>query len=143
MAYRRVEVRVAAPPERVFAAWIDLDRMHEWVGGVTRVTDVTGSPDQVGARYTVWFGRMASRTEVLEADPPHRLRTRFGNQILRGESQATFVADGGGTRLTQEFWTEGIVAAISSWIFARGTWRGSFRGELLDFARLVERGRVR
>ena len=29
-------------PERVFALWTDLQRMGEWVGGVTSVTDISG-----------------------------------------------------------------------------------------------------
>ena len=58
-------VFVAAPAERVFDLWTDLDRMREWVGGVTKVTDVSGPVDQAGTTYSVCFGRMASRTTVL------------------------------------------------------------------------------
>jgi hypothetical protein len=68
MGTHRLSVHVPAPPDRVFGLWIDLDRMKDWVGGVTRVTDVTGPVAQAGTTYTVWFGPMASRTEVLEAD---------------------------------------------------------------------------
>jgi Polyketide cyclase / dehydrase and lipid transport len=52
---------VAAPPEQVFDLWIDLDRMPDWVEGVSRITDVSGPVDRAGTSYTVWFGRMASR----------------------------------------------------------------------------------
>jgi uncharacterized protein YndB with AHSA1/START domain len=130
-------VRVAASPDRVFDLWTNLDRMGEWVGGVTRVTDVTGPLDQVGARYTVWFGRMASPTEVLEAQRPRRFRTRFGNRVLRGENEATFEPHGNGTLLTQRFVTVGLVSAIVARIFATGSYRGSFKGELAQFARLA------
>ena len=58
--------------------------MKEWVGGVTKVTDVTGPVDRVGTRYIVRFGPVKSPTEVLEADRPRRFRTRFGNWYLRG-----------------------------------------------------------
>jgi uncharacterized protein YndB with AHSA1/START domain len=34
----------------VFRLWTDLDRMKEWVGGVTKVTDVTGP---IGGRVGV------------------------------------------------------------------------------------------
>jgi hypothetical protein len=31
------------------------------------------------------------------------------------------------------------MSAISSWLFSRGDYRGSFQGELNEFARLAER----
>jgi uncharacterized protein YndB with AHSA1/START domain len=139
MARYKLSVHVAAPVEHVFALWTNLERMGEWVGGVTGVTDVSGQVDRVGTTYVVRFGPMKSRTEVLEADPPRRFGTRFGNWILRGRSSATFEADGDGTRVTQEFETVGPISAISSWIFSRGSYEGSFRGELEKFARIAER----
>jgi uncharacterized protein YndB with AHSA1/START domain len=132
-------VRIEAPPERVFDLWTDLDRMKEWVGGVTKVTDISGPLDRAGTRYTVWFGGMRSPTEVIAVERPRMLRTRFGNRILRGETVVTFEPDDGGTRLTQEFRTEGLIPALMARIFASGSYKGSFRGELDDFARLAER----
>jgi uncharacterized protein YndB with AHSA1/START domain len=129
----------AAPPERVFALWTDLDRMKEWVGGVTKVTDVTGRVDRAGTRYIVWFGRMKSPTVVLEADPPRRFSTRFGNWIMRGVNTTTFVPEGNGTRIVEDFRTEGLVSAIAARLFALGSYKGSFQGELNDFAKLAER----
>ena len=63
-----------APRDEVFALWMDLDRMKEWVGGVTRVTDVSGPIDVAGTRYTVRFGPMKSPTEILEVDRPHHVQ---------------------------------------------------------------------
>jgi uncharacterized protein YndB with AHSA1/START domain len=139
MAVYRFDTLVAAPRDVVFDLWTDLDRMKEWVGGVTDVTDVTGPTDRAGTRYTVWFGGMKSVTEVLEAERPRLMRTKFGNRVLRGETSASFEPEGDGTRLTQEFRTEGLIPAIAARIFATGSYRGSFRGELEAFARLVER----
>lgn len=139
MATYRVSTFVAAPPERVFATWTDLDRLHEWIEGVSRVTDRVGPTDQAGSRYTEWFGRMASPTEVLAVERPRHIRTRFGNPILKGESDVTFEAEGGGTRIHQVFVTRGVVAAIFGRLFAMGSYRGSFRGELETFRELVER----
>lgn len=132
-------ITIAAPPQQVFDLWTNLDRMGEWVGGVSRVTDVSGPLDRAGTTYTVWFGRMASATEILAVDRPRHFRTRFGNRMLRGVNDATFeAADEGGTRLTQRFETEGMVPALTARIFATGSYRGSFRGELAAFARLAE-----
>ena len=138
MAVYRFETRIAAPPQVVFDLWTNLDRMAEWVGGVTGVTDVTGPPGQAGTRYVVRFGSMRSPTEVLEADPPRYLRAKFGNPILRGQTTVRLEQDGDGTRLTQEFRTEGFIPALMARIFAMGSYRGSFRGELDAFARLAE-----
>ena len=139
MASYRFTVDSKAPPEVVFSLWTALDRMPEWVGGVTRVTDVTGPVDVAGTRYTVWFGRMKSPTEVLAAERPRHFRTRFGNWLLRGETDTTFEAVDGGTRITEVFHTIGLIPAISAWVFSRGAYRGSFEGELREFARLAER----
>ena len=139
MSVYRFSRHVAAPPEEVFDLWTNLDRMVEWIGGVTRITDVSGPPDRAGTRYTVWFGRMRSPTEILEAERPRTIRTAFGNRMLRGETRVTFEREGGGTRLTQEFRTEGLIPAISARVFATGSWKGSFRGELNEFAAIAER----
>jgi hypothetical protein len=82
---------------------------------------------------------MASPTEVLAVDRPRHFKTRFGNRLLRGTNEATFQADGTGTRLTQRFVTRGLISAVAARIFATGSYRGSFRGELAEFARLAER----
>ena len=138
MSVYRFSTEIQAPPDRVFALWTDLDRMSEWVGGVTGVTDVSGPVDQAGTTYTVRFGRMRSPTTVLEADRPRHFKTRFGNLLLKGESDVTFEPAGGGTRLTQEFRTHGVVSAIAARLFASGSYRGSFRGELEAFRRIAE-----
>jgi len=139
MAHHTLSTHVAAPPEHVFALWTSLERMGEWIGGVTGVSGISGPIDQVGTTYVVHFGPMKSPAEIVEVERPHRFATRFGNLLLRGRSSATFEPDGEGTRVTQEFETVGMISAISSWVFSRGSYEGSFRGELEKFARLAER----
>jgi uncharacterized protein YndB with AHSA1/START domain len=139
MATYRFSTRIHARPDEVFALWTNLDRMHEWVGGVTGVTHLTGPVDQPGTTYQVLFGRMHSPTTVLEADRPRHFRTRFGNPILKGESDVTFEAEGDATLLTQEFRTHGIVSAVAARLFATGSYKGSFRGELEAFRQIAER----
>ena len=141
MAEHRITIDIAAPPEQVFAVFMDLDRMTEWVGGVTRVTDLSGPIDVAGTRYTVWFGPMKSPTEIVEVDRPGHVRTRFGNGILKGESDVRFEATPSGTRLTQVFRTRGVISAITGRLFAAGSYKGSFRGELEDFRAIVEQRR--
>lgn len=139
MAHYTISTHAKAPVEAVFELWTDVSRMGEWVGGVTGVTDVSGPIDRLGTRYVVHFGPVKSPTEVIDVERPVRFATRFGSWVLRGTSSAIFEPDGDGTRIVQEFQTIGRISAISSWIFSRGSYEGSFRGELEKFARLVER----
>ncbi|MEO8511533.1 MAG: SRPBCC family protein [Chloroflexota bacterium] len=135
----RFSILIAAPPERVFDLFMDLDRMSEWTEGVGPVTDRTGPVDQVGTRYTVWFGPMRSPTEILAVDRPRHVRTHFGNLILKGEADTRFEPVGAATRLTQAFHTRGVVSAIAARLFATGTYKGSCRGELEAFRKIAER----
>jgi hypothetical protein len=112
--------------------------MAGWVGGVKRVTDVSGPVDSVGTRYTTWFGRIKSPTVVIEVERPRRFATQFGNAILRGSNRTVFEPDGDGTLVTETFQTVGLVSAITARIFAAGSYQGSFQGELQAFARLAE-----
>jgi uncharacterized protein YndB with AHSA1/START domain len=139
MATFRFSVDIAAPIEQVFDLWTNIERAHEWIEGISRVSDVSGPPGQAGSRYTLWFGGMASPSEVLEAERPRFIRTRFGNRLLRGETSAALEPTPTGTRLTQEYRTQGIIPAIAARIFAMGSYKGSFRGELQAFARIAER----
>ena len=139
VAHYKISTVVAAPIDKVFALWTDLERMGDWVGGVTGVTDISGPIDKAGTTYVVHFGPVKSPTEVLEVERPRRFATKFGSWVLRGRSSATFEPEGDGTRVTQEFETVGRISAISAWIFSRGSYEGSFRGELEKFARIAER----
>lgn len=139
MASYRFTAHAKAPPELVFNLWTNLERMAEWVGGVTRVTDISGPVDRAGTTYVTHFGRMRSPTQVLEVDRPRRFVTRFGNWLLRGENATSFEPDRDGTLITEEFRTVGLIPAISARIFASGSYKGSFQGELNEFVRIVER----
>lgn len=139
MANFRMTVEIDAPRERVFDLWTNLDRMAEWVGGVTGVTDLTGPVDQAGTRYTVRFGRMSSPTEVLVADRPNRFRTRFGNRILRGEAETVFEDVDGRTLVVEDFEINGFIPNIAARIFGMGSYKGSFQGELNEFKAIAER----
>jgi uncharacterized protein YndB with AHSA1/START domain len=128
VAHYKISTLVAAPIDKVFALWTDLERMGDWVGGVTGVTDISGPIDRAGTTYVVHFGPVKSPTEVLEVERPRRFATKFGSWILRGRSSATFEPEGDGTRVTQEFETVGRISAISAWIFSRGLVRGQLPG---------------
>jgi Polyketide cyclase / dehydrase and lipid transport len=133
-------IEVDAPPELVHELWTDLDLMKTWVGGVTKVSPPSGPMDRVGTRYTVYFGKARSETEIVEVDPPRLYMTRFGNAYLRGTNRTEIVpvdASGQRARITQTFETEGFLPGIVGWIFGHGSYRGSFLGELRHFGRIA------
>jgi uncharacterized protein YndB with AHSA1/START domain len=133
-------INIAAPREQVFRLWTNLERAPEWIEGLAGYTDVSGPADQVGTTYTVRFGSWStSTTTVLESQPPRYIRVKFGNWFLRGEQAAAFDETPKGTRLSQTFKTKGIIPAITARIFAIGSYRGSFRGELEIFRQICER----
>ncbi len=77
--------------------------------------------------------------DIAAAERPARFSTRFGNTYLRGENDARFEDVGGQTRLTQEFRINGLLPRIMARIFATGSYKGSFRGELNHFKEICER----
>ena len=49
------------------------------------------------------------------------------------------MADGShATRMIQEFQTDGLIAGAMGRVFSIGSFKGSFRGELKEFARIAE-----
>jgi uncharacterized protein YndB with AHSA1/START domain len=146
MGTYRYTIEVDAPQELVFELWTDLDLMKTWVGGVTKVSEPTGPMDQAGTRYTVYFGKARSETEIVEVDRPRLLMTRFGNVYLRGTNRTEIVpSQAGGERstITQTFVTDGFIPGIVGWVFGHGSYRGSFLGELRHFGRIAEAEAVR
>lgn len=140
MGTHHLSIDIAAPRDRVFGLWVDIDRASEWIEGLSRITDLSGPSDQAGTTYVVHFGTWSSSTStILEAERPRFIRVKFGSWLLRGENLATFDEIEGGTRLTQEFRLEGLMSAIMGRVFASGSYRGSFRGELNTFKQICER----
>jgi uncharacterized protein YndB with AHSA1/START domain len=96
---------VAAPIERVYAAYVDPALMPTWME-LRAVTAMTGPLDRVGTRFTqVVFGSWwRFRVEVLRADRP-TLHEMAGRAPLGTTYRwlARFAPEGDGTRVTVEF----------------------------------------
>ena len=106
---------------------------------MSRVSGISGSLDQAGTTYKVHFGSWStSVSTILEAERPRWLRTKFGTWLLRGEQTARFDEADGGTRVTQTLVTAGLIPAVFARIFATGSYKGSFRGELNTFKLICE-----
>ncbi len=156
MTHRLTEHANLSPTEALFL-WTDLDRLHEWRHGMTRVTDVVvpdgygpmragGWPLVIGpgATYTLWFGRSPVRHEVLwpEDRSATTHRTRVAGRLRRGEITVTFVPESGGSRVTLEVRPDGLLAAAMARVMATGWHRWGFRGQVRSFARAAERERL-
>jgi len=151
MARFEFGITVDAPTERVFDLWTNLDRAPEWLVGLSKVTDRTGAGDQAGSSYVMWFSGRPATVTVLEAERPRRIRSRLGGGIFKGTTEARFEPEGGGmpgsgdaaaggrTRITQWFEPEPGFPTVMAWIFSKGSWKGSFKGELKTFKSIVER----
>jgi uncharacterized protein YndB with AHSA1/START domain len=140
MATYTFTVDIAAPRDQVFALWTNLERMPEWIGGMKDVIELSGPVDQAGTTYTTRFGSWAtSPTTVIAAERPSHYATRFGNTYLRGENEAWLEETPTGTRLKQQFRVHGFLPRIMARIFATGSYKGSFRGELNHFKQICER----
>jgi hypothetical protein len=154
--YRFVGHAHLSPPEALFL-WADLDRVIEWMEGVTRVSDAMGRPDLPdfalpghstplvtgpGSRYTLWFGRRSVRHQVLYQEEPRVAaahRTRLEGSFRRGETLVTFEPETDGCRITLAVRADGLLPRIVARILATGSYRGSYRSQLSSFARLADR----
>jgi carbon monoxide dehydrogenase subunit G len=94
-------VEVAAPPERVWAAFTDWDRQHEWMLGTT----VEAGPDGHDITATTRLGpvRFVDTMVVTAWDPPYRCVVRHTGKVVRG--YGAFEVEPGGATSTFR-WTE-------------------------------------
>jgi hypothetical protein len=161
MTTHRFSVHANLVPIEALFLWVNLDRVSEWMHGVTRVSDVIGRPDRPdftlprqrtplvispGSRYVLWFRFGPVWHEVLPvAQPGPRLdhRTRLHGRFRRGEMLVTFEPEGGGSRVRLEVQPEGLLPSLTARLMAVGFARGSFRRQLRAFAMVAERERLR
>ena len=145
------------PPTEALFLWADLDRVTEWMEGVTRVSDAVGRPDlpdfalpghstplvtAPGSRYTLWFGRRPVRYQVVAQEEPRAdtaHRTRLDGSFRRGETLVTFEPEGDGCRITLVVHADGLLPRIVARLLALGSYRGSYRSQLSSFGRLADR----
>ncbi|HYD12994.1 MAG TPA: SRPBCC domain-containing protein [Allosphingosinicella sp.] len=102
-----VERRIAAPPEKVFDAWLDRDGLGQWLfrtpGGTTERVEVD---PQVGGRFRVderRDGNLAEHHgEYVALDRPHRLAFDFWTSFSDERTRVTIeiAPDGNGSLLT-------------------------------------------
>jgi uncharacterized protein YndB with AHSA1/START domain len=95
------ELRIAAPPETVFAYFVDPERMVRWMG---TTADLEPRP---GGRFHIDYnGKDVASGTYLELDPPRRVVFSWGwempgDPVPPGAStvEVTLTPDNGGTHL--------------------------------------------
>jgi len=98
------EIAVAAPPETVFAYFVEPEKMTAWMG---TEAELDARP---GGSYRIVIGnRHVALGEYVEVDPPHRVVMTWGwdgDEYTVGPGQSTVVvtldAEGEGTRVRLE-----------------------------------------
>jgi hypothetical protein len=139
-------VVVAAPVERVFAAFVAWDRQGEWIPRTrVRVVDGDGGP---GSRVeaVTRVGPAILRDEMLvdRLDPPYEVRVVHCGRLMRGPGVMRCTPLKGGVR-THMVWHEwfqlpGGVAGRVVWPLLWPGSKASLTLALRRFARLVESG---
>lgn len=79
----RVQRTYAAPPERVFRAWLDADLVAQWMAPGPVDTVRAEIDPRPGGRYRVWHAERGTPlggfdAQILEIDPPRRLVFTWG-----------------------------------------------------------------
>ena len=116
----RGEIRLAAPPDAVFAVLLDPKALARVIPGCNALEAV--GENRYRADVTVGIGmikaRYAAEVALSDLDPPHRLRLAGSGLSsvgsAKGSGMVTLAADGGGTRLSYDYEAEvsGKVAAV-------------------------------
>ena len=98
----RVTELVAAPPEGVWAAHVDGERIPEWFPGVRSVKGISGPLDRVGTTYALRFNPFVrSRVEVTEVEAPVMHTRTWDARPFGTHGRATVLLrpEDGGTRV--------------------------------------------
>lgn len=98
-------VVIAAPVEKVFQQWTDLERCHEWIAPVIERRKLTDGPVRVGTRFRAtdqWPGRKVEfEMEITEYEENARFGARWYKPMPAvWSSQLT--SNGAGTTLEFE-----------------------------------------
>ena len=111
-------VWIAAPPERVYDLYTNVDRIAEWQEGDPKITRLSGDGKGAGSTYLSRRGRFSSQFEVITADRPTSHVVEFnGPAGLRAALTAEFSTANEGTQLTLNL---------------NARWRSPFLGRILE-----------
>jgi uncharacterized protein YndB with AHSA1/START domain len=140
----RLEVDVAAPVERTWAAATDWDRQGEWMLG-TRVRGTVQDGRGVGGgiRAVTGLGRLSVVDTMVITDwsPPHTAYVRHTGRVVRGTGAFEVRERPGGSTFV---WSEVLDLPLGAlgrlgWRLLRPAFVGGLRRSLRSFAGWAER----
>ncbi|PZS06217.1 MAG: polyketide cyclase [Pseudonocardiales bacterium] len=138
-----VDVRVDAPPERVWRALTDWRRQGEWMLATT-VAPLDGDAQEVGGQLRALTGLRAFGLQIGIVDtmritawePPHRCTVRHTGRVIRGTAEFSVARFACGARVS---WTESVDVpggrvGLAAWTAIRPAVRAGIACSLRRFA---------
>ena len=140
----RLEVDVAAPAERTWAAAVDWNRQGEWMLGTTvRGTAQDGRGVGGGIRAVTGLGRLGvtDTMEITGWAPPRLARVRHTGRVVRGTGAFEVRERPGGSTFV---WSEQLELPLGAvgrvgWRLVRPAFLWGLRRSLRSFAGWAER----
>lgn len=143
-----VEETFAVPPERLYAALSDAERLGDWMPNLVRMEWLDGPRSGKGARFRQtrkMFGREASEVfEVTAADPPRSFELYVDGRLgssgcgeYRFRYELRPIPAGTALRMTGEFGGMGWFMRLVGKLFA-GSFRKACRKDLAALRAHVE-----
>ena len=114
----QIAVDIAAPPERVWAVLLDVERWHEWTASITSIELLDPGPLRAGSRARVIQPRLPAATWQVTRLAPDRgfFHWAVPNTGVTVTGCHHVEQSGSGTRAT--LWLEftGILAPFIAWL---------------------------
>jgi uncharacterized membrane protein len=120
--YLERSIDIAAPPERVWAIFADVERWHEWTASITSVTRLDEGPFGVGSRARVLQPRIRpAMFEVTEFNPGRNFMWKTTNGGVSALANHLVESVPGGTRVTISIDFRGFPLIFLGWWVRRLT----------------------
>lgn len=113
-------IRIEAPPERVWAVLVDVERWPEWTASVKKLERIDAGPLALGSRARLWLKGSLSATSwtVTHFDEGRAFswENRVPGFVSAGDHELT---PDGGTNVTLRITYGGLLSPIMARILAR------------------------
>lgn len=107
-----VSIDIDAPPGRVAAVMIDVERWHEWTASITKIERLDPGPLRVGSRARVWQPRFPPALWTVTAMDEHGFTWVSAGVGFRVTGHHRVEPHGRGSRATLSLTHEGLVGRL-------------------------------